>query len=391
MGILSAMAKQEMSLKAEDRNGKVYITLSGVIQNYKGVKSEFETTLNALKEKGLTRVIVNVNTPGGSLFEAFEISNLIKETFSDGYETQCGAMVASAGTVFIVEANKVYAYTNTMIMFHKPMMQISGNEDQLKNGIQFLEKTTKNLRQAYAKLMGVSEDKVDEMWASDFWMTSSEALELKFVNVVNESKGRVLANLNVLAKACGFKIPEPIYSELDESSPDNSNNSNPHKVMESLPLIIGALQTAKVDINDDAKEAEVVAAVQKLTNALSEAKAENKRLKSEAESAFNTQCETLVNDAIEAGKIKKTQKAEYVDFAKAKFDSCKAVLDGIKPHKPANERIDNQTKEEAKEREGWKYEDYHKKAPEALAEIKENDPDRYNELLAEFKKKNKRD
>ena len=149
--------------------------------------------------------------------------------------------------------------------------------------------------------------------------------------------------------------------------------------------------TALLGLAKEANEDAVVAAIQKQLNDQAEAhqktvdelqakidKVEKDRKRSEATSA--------VDAAIAAGKVVPGQKESLVKMYLADPDAAKAFLDSLQARKPIQQKLQEQQEKitgQAEKTFDW----YQKNDPDALAEIREKDPERFESLVKEYNKK----
>jgi hypothetical protein len=90
----------------------------------------------------------------------------------------------------------------------------------------------------------------------------------------------------------------------------------------------------------------------------------------------------LVDSAIKAGKIKKTERETYLSLAHDSFEATKKLIEGLPVvDKKLSDGITRSKKDEES------FDDLQKNNPDELLRIKREEPDRYRELLSERKKK----
>jgi HK97 family phage prohead protease len=110
----------------------------------------------------------------------------------------------------------------------------------------------------------------------------------------------------------------------------------------------------------------------------------NKEIENFKEKELTNQINTLVDNAIKEGKILETQKEEYLSLAKADMDSVKKIFD--KSQKLNNEKITDEINNEDLNKDtnlSWTFEEWTKKDPEGLRDMKYNDYDRFEKLMNE--------
>jgi hypothetical protein len=92
----------------------------------------------------------------------------------------------------------------------------------------------------------------------------------------------------------------------------------------------------------------------------------------------------LVDNAIAAKKILPAQKEDFVKLAAGDYDAAKKVIDALPVHKTLSGLAkDDSGTEDADPTKDWKWDDFHKKNPAKLTQIKEKDNARYIKLFNE--------
>lgn len=93
--------------------------------------------------------------------------------------------------------------------------------------------------------------------------------------------------------------------------------------------------------------------------------------------------EKLVDLSVLSGKILPNQKETYIKLAIADFESTKSLIESLSSYTSINDLI---SKGKNNERDGWTFKDWQKKDPKGLALMRENDSNKYKELLQTLNK-----
>lgn len=170
--------------------------------------------------------------------------------------------------------------------------------------------------------------------------------------------------------------------ELSDNAESPLPLINPKKFMDDLRLISMELQ-----LKADSEVPAVVEAVKKLKADLSaeqqkceKLSRENQELKDAQENADKKRNEELVDSAITHGKIKKTEREDYLSLASANFDAVKRMLDGMKAQKTLKEQTEQSAGNQEK---AMSFTDMSKKNPEELLRLKNEEPEEYKRLFSE--------
>lgn len=131
-------------------------------------------------------VNVHINSPGGDIFEGLAIHNALMvhpstvNTYVDG--------VAASAASFIVQAGK----TRTMgkyatMMIHNPQAGVYGESTDMRKQADILDKLRDTLANLYADRSGEAFEAFVEMMNAETWFNSSEAIDFKLADVIDET------------------------------------------------------------------------------------------------------------------------------------------------------------------------------------------------------------
>lgn len=136
----------------------------------------------------------------------------------------------------------------------------------------------------------------------------------------------------------------------------------------------------------ETSEDEILLAVQKMGEENSALKLKVGTMEKAAKEMETQKIINLVDGAIKENKILAGEKDDYLKLATADFDTTKKLLDARTPHVSVSSLLDGK-KDADKSRVDWTFDDYSKKDPDALAEMRENKKEEYERLYkAKFKK-----
>lgn len=166
-------------------------------------------------------VVLEVNSPGGSVTDAMAIYNMLKNHQGRVVAVVDG-IAASAATVVLMAADEIVMAEHSMLMVHNPWLLVEGDADELRKHAETLDKATAELVQIYATRTGRSAEEISEMLKAETWMTAEEAVAAGFAGSISalsaaaEEKPRIsnkaLAHLQAittrpeLAAACSERV-----------------------------------------------------------------------------------------------------------------------------------------------------------------------------------------
>jgi len=353
-----------MNIKASVNNGFLSLDINGIIQNNYTAEMVKYYVDEAVKA-GVTDANVNINSEGGSVFEAQRVVNELKRLRN--VTCTVGALAASAAT-YIICHFETDCYATSQFMIHKPSTEVWGNEDQIKSDMKLLENLTNIYRSTYAKKFQKTEDEIEEMWKNDYWFDAKEALSLGLVTSYITEEIWYDAQTVARMVACGC----PYKPEI--KNPENNKKMN---------IIAQAL-----GVSEELNEAQIVEKI----NAL---QSERNTWKQKFEALQKDEAENLVGTAVELGLVDATLKDAVVNDLMTDFDAKKAVLatriDAKKEEISKNTNTSvvasvvaaaNANQPIPEEKETFDY--LQKHDPVALSNIRTNDPEKYRKLAADY-------
>ncbi len=194
-----------LEITAVKKGTTAFIVIKGSIYSWSTASSyDVSKKIKDFKKEGATNASLYVSTGGGDCFETQEILNIVKDEFgAENVKVRIGAVCASAGTRFCTEFY-TSAKKNSKFMIHKPIGNLSGNEDQIESGLKLIKDMTLEYKKAYAKKMNKTEDEIEKLWAKgDYWMTATEAKNFGLIDEIEDEDEQIDATAHLQLVACG--------------------------------------------------------------------------------------------------------------------------------------------------------------------------------------------
>ena len=140
---------------------------------------------------------LRINSPGGSVFDGIAIMNRVKEYGKKVKVTAyIDSLAASIASIIMLGAEEIVMSEGSFVMIHKPSTGLYGNSDDFQKIQDVLDNIENEMIGIYMRKTKMSRVEIKEMLAKETWMSSSEALELGFVDRVLEQEYEVAACLN---------------------------------------------------------------------------------------------------------------------------------------------------------------------------------------------------
>ena len=120
-------------------------------------------------------ITVWINSPGGDVFAAAQIYNMLMDY--KGNVASAATMIAMAGTT--VEMSPV-----GMFMVHNPSTAVIGNTKEMQAAIQMLEEVKDSIINAYELKTGLPRQQLSDLMDAESWMNAKKAVELGFADKI---------------------------------------------------------------------------------------------------------------------------------------------------------------------------------------------------------------
>nr|DAJ13634.1 MAG TPA: putative ATP dependent Clp protease [Caudovirales sp. ct8Ze27] len=178
-------------IKNEAGSANVELYLYGQIaegswnENDKGAK-EFADDLLACEGKDIT---LRINSPGGNIFSAQAIYNVLK-AYPGKVTAHIDGICASAATVVACGAGKVVMPKNALYMIHNPMTYVFDMVDAeaLSKMADTLAKVKETIVNVYKDRAGdkMSVDEIIRFMDEETWMSAEEALDRGLIDEIDD-------------------------------------------------------------------------------------------------------------------------------------------------------------------------------------------------------------
>ena len=185
----------------------------------------------AAADDALETVNLEINSPGGSVFDGYRVFNALESMKQRGVEVVAtvNGKAASMATVILMAADKRQITKGSAMLVHDASVGTHGNAAEHLKSAKILEAISGEISTIYAEKTGASAEEMRELMAEDRWMTASESLERGFVHEVlkgnkpekidkpNNSTQKQTTNMSILDK---FKPDEALTAKVDSLETD---------------------------------------------------------------------------------------------------------------------------------------------------------------------------
>jgi len=317
---------------------------------------DFARELNYLKEEGAQSVTIDINSVGGSIVEGFSIYSAIQSCQMETTTRVVGIAASMAGIISQAGDKRVIMDYG---IFHAHGPQVPAG---VKVETSLVAKMLDSLKTMIGAKANLTPEALEELMSKESVFTALEALELGFFDEIEQTK----AGSPVLSKEAD---PETMYNIVNQfiTKPNKMKELNSFFKLENAneDVILKRVQELQARADQlEGKDKEILT----LTNKVNEVNALN--------------AETLVNSALESGKISKESVPSWITQATNSFDVTKNLLDGLTTSKVAVKVTNSFDK--PKENESWDFKEWSEKDSKGLEEMKNSAPEKFDKLLSDY-------
>lgn len=151
----------------------------------------FKDELNA----GSGDITVWINSPGGDVFAAAQIYNMLRD-YNGHVTVKIDGLAASAASVIAVAGDTVLVSPVAMMMIHNPGTIAMGNTKDMEAAIAMLNEVKESILNAYVDKTGLSRNKLSKLMDEETWFNARKAIELGFADklLFNNDSEKNIAN-----------------------------------------------------------------------------------------------------------------------------------------------------------------------------------------------------
>lgn len=166
----------------------------------------FKDELNA----GKGSISVWINSPGGDVFAAAQIYNMLMDYPYD-VTVKIDGLAASAASVIAMAGTEVQMSPVAMMMIHNPATVAIGDSDEMKKAIKMLDEVKESIMNAYEIKSGLGRDKISKLMDAESWFNAKKAVELGFADKIFFAEGQTDA---AEAKGEGIEISDEMSAPV---------------------------------------------------------------------------------------------------------------------------------------------------------------------------------
>ena len=378
------------SVKNFISNGVANIFIDGEIGT-KYIAEDFLTRTEMAIAQGAQKLIVHINSPGGSVMDGLSIFNAIK-TFPGETETRIVGVAASIAGIISQAGKKRTMVDYGRLMIHNPQIPMQPGAAINDRQAEALAQIADVLRKILENNSKLDRSNVSTLMARESWFSAELALSNGFIDEIEDTNRRVGVVYEVEERAEGdFSTTEALlqmynaYKQIDvkPKQPRMENLTNHLKLQKdaSEDAILDAVKAIENKVAEGSEQLE------ERSNALSAIEQEKAALEAEVAELKKEKALTAVSNAIDKGLLSEDKKEEMEKVAIDNFTAFESVLSAVNTTSQAVTITDKLESEEVAEAKaphaGKTFRELEKTNPKYLNELKNTNPEKFNAMFKE--------
>lgn len=132
-------------------------------------------------ESGDGDITVWINSPGGDVFAAAQIYNMLMD-YPHNVTVKIDGLAASAASIIAMAGTEVLMSPVAMMMIHNPATVAIGDAGEMKKAIDMLAEVKESIMNAYEIKTGLSRPRISHLMDAESWFNATKAVELGFAD-----------------------------------------------------------------------------------------------------------------------------------------------------------------------------------------------------------------
>lgn len=177
----SAMDRWNGSIKAAKSNDNSISVFDVIGADWYGDGVTASRIAAALRSIGGADVTVNINSPGGDMFEGLAIYNLLRE-YEGKVTVKVLGLAASAASIIAMAGDEVQIGRGAFLMIHNCWVYAMGNRHDLQQIAADMVPFDKAMNDIYGARTGLDAATIDAMMDAETYIGGSDAVEKGFAD-----------------------------------------------------------------------------------------------------------------------------------------------------------------------------------------------------------------
>ena len=181
-------------------------------------------------------IAVWINSPGGDVFAAAQIYNMLMD-YPHNVTVKIDGLAASAASVIAMAGTEVQMSPVAMMMIHNPMTVAIGDSAEMQKAIAMLDEVKESIMNAYEIKTGLTRTKISHLMDAESWFNAKKAVELGFADKILFSDDAEEAGRDQDMEAVMFSRKAVTNSLLSKLTPEKKPGTPIDQLEKRLSLL----------------------------------------------------------------------------------------------------------------------------------------------------------
>ena len=180
-------------------------------------------------------ITIWINSPGGDVFAAAQIYNMLKD-YPGKITVKIDGIAASAASVIAMAGSEVLMSPVSMLMIHNPITIAYGDTVEMERAIAMLAEVKESIINAYEGKTGLSRAKLAHLMDAESWFNAKKAVELGFADGIlfsDQNSGQENEGLLFSTLAVTNSLLSKLPKRFIDPNPKETQKQSTHTI-ESL-------------------------------------------------------------------------------------------------------------------------------------------------------------
>ena len=181
-------------------------------------------------------IAVWINSPGGDVFAAAQIYNMLMD-YPHNVTIKIDGLAASAASVIAMAGTEVQMSPVAMMMINNPMTVAIGDSAEMQKAIAMLDEVKESIMNAYEIKTGLTRAKISHLMDAESWFNAKKAVELGFADKILFSDDAEEAGSDQDMEAVMFSRKDVTNSLLSKLTPEKKPGTPIDQLEKRLSLL----------------------------------------------------------------------------------------------------------------------------------------------------------
>ena len=181
-------------------------------------------------------ISVWINSPGGDVFAAAQIYNMLMD-YPHNVTVKIDGLAASAASVIAMAGTEVQMSPVAMMMIHNPMTVAIGDSAEMQKASAMLDEVKEAIMNAYEIKTGLTRAKISHLMDAESWFNAKKAVELGFADKILFSDDAKEAGEDKPLEAVMFSRKAVTNSLLSKLIPEKKDGTPIEQLEKRLSLL----------------------------------------------------------------------------------------------------------------------------------------------------------